>query len=388
MPEVRRRRQWRLPGLVALVVFGVLAIANAPAAADGLIVRGQPGDGSGMQIDAARLSPQPAALARAAAGAQTYVVQPGDTLSAIAARAGLDVAALMARNGLQNPDRLAIGQTLKTGGSVDSQPVLNLPPDGALTGVQLWPWPPRQGQTVAVWLHARAPVTFTAQLDAAAYPVFAQGRHGWALIPIPPLTPPGLHQLVIAAGEQRLVVQIPVQASAFAQINIPAAVADPILAQPAQVQADLARMTALWTIFGADGWTARSRFRLPLAGDTPRTSPYGTRRTYGSDPALSAHAGEDFSAAPGTPVYAPADGTVVLAELMFVRGNAVLIDHGHGVFTGYWHLSKLDVEAGQHVTAGQLLGVVGSTGLSTGAHLHWELRVAGMAVDPLQWVGP
>lgn len=385
MREIGRPAQWRLAALIAL---GVWAIALAPAAADGLIVRARPGDGSGMQIDAARLSPQPAASGRAAIGGQTYVVQSGDTLSAIAARAGLDVAALIALNGLQDPDRLVAGQTLKTGGSVDSRPVLNLPADGALTGVQLWPWPPKQGQTVAVWLHARTPVTFTVQLDAAAYPVIGHGRHGWALIPIPPLAQPGLHRLAIAAGAQRLVVQVPLQAGAFAQINIPAAVADPILAQPAQVQADLARVTALWTLFRPDGWTARSRFRLPLAGDSPRTSPYGTRRTYGSDPALSAHAGEDFSAAPGTPVYAPAAGTVVLAELMFVRGNAILIDHGHGVFTGYWHLSKLDVQAGQPVAAGQLLGAVGSTGLSTGAHLHWELRIAGMAVDPLQWVGP
>ena len=388
MHETGRLGQWGKAALVTLVAFGVLAIATASAAADGLIVRARPGDGSGMQVDAALLSPQPAASGLAATGAPTYVVQPGDTLSAIAARAGLDVAALMAWNSLQDPDRLAVGQTLKTGGSVASRPVLNLPADGALTGVQIWPWPPEQGQTVAVWLHARAPITFTAQLDAAAYPVIGQGRHGWTLIPIPPLTPPGLHRLVLAAGEQRLVVQVPIQPGAFSQINIPAAVADPILAQPAQVQADLTRVTALWTVFGADGWTARSRFRLPLVGDYPRTSPYGTRRTYGSDPTLSAHAGEDFSAAPGTPVYAPADGTVVLAELMFVRGNAVLIDHGHGVFTGYWHLSKLDVQAGQHVTAGQRLGAVGSTGLSTGAHLHWELRIAGMAVDPLQWVGP
>ena len=83
-----------------------------------------------------------------------------------------------------------------------------------------------------------------------------------------------------------------------------------------------------------------------------------------------------------------ADGRVVLAEELFVRGKAVVLDHGNGVFTGYWHLSALDVAEGDVVMRGQLLGKVGSTGLSTGAHLHWELRIAGMAVDPLQWVEP
>jgi len=66
----------------------------------------------------------------------------------------------------------------------------------------------------------------------------------------------------------------------------------------------------------------------------------------------------------------------------------VILDHGDGVFTGYWHMSKLNVNVGDHVIAGQKIGEVGTTGLSTGAHLHWELHVAGMAVDPLQWVEP
>jgi murein DD-endopeptidase MepM/ murein hydrolase activator NlpD len=145
-------------------------------------------------------------------------------------------------------------------------------------------------------------------------------------------------------------------------------------------------MTRLFAGYTQGGWNPRSRFAPPLAGDFRHSSPFGSRRTYGNDPTLSAHAGEDYSAPAGTPVYAPAAGKVVLAEQLFVRGNAVVIDHGHGVFTGYWHLSELAVKAGEQVATGDLLGKVGSTGLSTGAHLHWELRVGGMAVDPLQWM--
>jgi murein DD-endopeptidase MepM/ murein hydrolase activator NlpD len=69
-----------------------------------------------------------------------------------------------------------------------------------------------------------------------------------------------------------------------------------------------------------------------------------------------------------------------------VRGNAILIDHGGGVFTGYWHLSELAASEGQVVEVGDLLGLVGTTGLSTGAHLHWELRIYGIAVDPMQFL--
>jgi murein DD-endopeptidase MepM/ murein hydrolase activator NlpD len=85
-------------------------------------------------------------------------------------------------------------------------------------------------------------------------------------------------------------------------------------------------------------------------------------------------------------VLSPAKGRVVLAEPLQVRGNAVILDHGRGVMTGYWHLSRIDVSVGQEVEAGDLLGLVGNTGLSTGAHLHWEVRVMGIQVDPLQWV--
>ncbi|OQA40000.1 MAG: Murein DD-endopeptidase MepM [Chloroflexi bacterium ADurb.Bin325] len=76
----------------------------------------------------------------------------------------------------------------------------------------------------------------------------------------------------------------------------------------------------------------------------------------------------------------------MLAETLFVRGNGVVLDHGNGVYTGYWHLSELSVAVGEQVTVGQELGKVGSTGLSTGAHLHWELQVNGLPVDPMQWI--
>ena len=116
------------------------------------------------------------------------------------------------------------------------------------------------------------------------------------------------------------------------------------------------------------------------------TSNFGTRRSYNGNLTTGFHGGTDFGGDVGTPIYAPAAGTVVLAERLTVRGNAVLIDHGLGLFSGYWHQSQLAVVAGQEVKPGDLIGFIGDTGLVTGPHLHWELRLNGIAVEPLQWV--
>jgi murein DD-endopeptidase MepM/ murein hydrolase activator NlpD len=76
---------------------------------------------------------------------------------------------------------------------------------------------------------------------------------------------------------------------------------------------------------------------------------------------------------------------VALAEELTVRGKVVIIDHGLGVYSSYYHLSEITVQVGQNVEPGDPIGKVGSTGLSTGCHLHWEIRVGGVYVDPLQW---
>jgi len=258
--------------------------------------------------------------------------------------------------------------------------------DAILTRVQVWPWPPTQGETLAVSVRAHDAVTFTLAFGGRPYTVHSADGVGWSLVPVPPLMAPGYVPLLIGAGEQRLVLNIPVGDARFDTYNIPAASATPILSNAEEVKAETARMTELFADVTDGGWNPHHRFAPPLRGEFRHTSPYGSRRTYGNDPTVSAHAGEDYGAPAGTPVYAPAAGRVVLAETLFVRGNAVVLDHGNGVFTGYWHLSGLDVEPGERVGRGQLLGKVGSTGLSTGAHLHWELRIAGMAVDPLQWI--
>ena len=120
------------------------------------------------------------------------------------------------------------------------------------------------------------------------------------------------------------------------------------------------------------------------------TSRYGTRRTYKAEGAdltyTSFHTGLDFCGGEGLPITAPADGVVIFADHLTVRGNATVIDHGWGVYSGFWHQSEIDVQVGDRVDAGQVIGLVGGTGRVTGAHLHWEIWVNGVQVDPLDWL--
>ena len=122
----------------------------------------------------------------------------------------------------------------------------------------------------------------------------------------------------------------------------------------------------------------------PVVGTV--SSYFGTHRSYDGGPYTSYHSGTDLRAPTGTPVYASAGGRVILAEQLMIHGNMVVVDHGWGVVTGYAHLSTIDVQVGQEVAVGDLLGKVGNTGRSTGAHLHWEVWVGGISVDGLQWL--
>jgi murein DD-endopeptidase MepM/ murein hydrolase activator NlpD len=125
------------------------------------------------------------------------------------------------------------------------------------------------------------------------------------------------------------------------------------------------------------------RFIWPVNGSIgsgfgPRTHPiYGGSRM---------HTGVDIGASQGTPIKAAGDGVVKMAGVNGGYGNWTLIDHGGGLATGYGHQSRIAVSVGQHVSTGEVIGYVGSTGASTGPHLHWEVRVNGNPVDPMGWV--
>ena len=112
------------------------------------------------------------------------------------------------------------------------------------------------------------------------------------------------------------------------------------------------------------------------------TSRFGSGRVFNGR-VTSSHLGVDFSGARGAPVLASNRGVVALADNFFLAGNVVYIDHGGGVVTGYFHLSKTLVSTGDTVARGQKIGLVGATGRVTGPHLHWSARYGALTVDPL-----
>ena len=125
-------------------------------------------------------------------------------------------------------------------------------------------------------------------------------------------------------------------------------------------------------------------FVMPVEGR--HTSAFGLPRRYARGGSVSYHLGTDIAAPTGTPIHATNAGVVRVAGMYPIKGGLVVIDHGFGVTSLYFHQSALAVEVGQPVERAQVIGYVGSTGLSTGPHLHWEMRVDGVPTAPLAWV--
>ena len=132
-------------------------------------------------------------------------------------------------------------------------------------------------------------------------------------------------------------------------------------------QALLASAPSIWPV---RGWVT-SDFSV-------RLDPYTGERTM--------HEGLDVASAVGTPVHAPADGTVVFNGIEGGYGHVLVLDHGYGLKTRYGHLSRIDVKVGEKVKRGQLVAAVGNSGRSTGPHLHYEVRVNGVADNPRKFI--
>ncbi len=128
-------------------------------------------------------------------------------------------------------------------------------------------------------------------------------------------------------------------------------------------------------------------FKWPCPGSGRISSGFGDRESP-TEGASSNHKGIDISAASGTPVVAAASGTVVISTYSASAGNYVMISHGAGVYSVYMHMSYLAVSSGDEVSAGQTIGAVGSTGYSTGPHLHFGIRINGSYVNPTGYVSP
>ena len=157
-----------------------------------------------------------------------------------------------------------------------------------------------------------------------------------------------------------------------------------ITADPAEVQRDHdVRFVEHVAVSGPARW--HGPWILPAEGEV--TGVFGSRRSYDGVPSDGWHHGHDIAADHGDPIVAPAPGRIAWTGELAIHGFGVIIDHGAGVYSGYWHMSLIAVREGVEVAAGDWLGNIGTTGLSTGPHLHWEVIIQGVDVDPVQWMG-
>jgi murein DD-endopeptidase MepM/ murein hydrolase activator NlpD len=170
--------------------------------------------------------------------------------------------------------------------------------------------------------------------------------------------------------------------------NDPALEVDPTTIDPAVTGPEDQWLLSLVSVATPDRYW-NGAFQLPVATPYCIRAGFGDRRSYNGGALHNFHTGVDFgicSQAHPFDIYAAADGVVVFTGLKTVRGNATVIDHGQGVYSAYYHQSEFSVATGETVKAGQLIGKAGATGRVTGPHLHFEIWVNGIQVNPLQWL--
>ncbi len=242
---------------------------------------------------------------------------------------------------------------------------------------------PHDGKTFVVRVSTQGPVSSVSGSIAGRTLRFQPGEAGayWALDGTSPGPADASLDLVIRAVDDvgnatTLSRDLALARTTFAEDNLELT---PDLAK--LITADsLAREEATFDdLYRQDGGPRRweGLFRRPVAGTV--TTEFGTHRSY------EYHPGADFGVALGTPVVAPAAGVVARITRTTLRGNVLVVDHGAGVYSAYAHLQDTKVVVGQKVRPGDLIAHVGNSGLSTGPHLHWELRVNGSDVDPFEW---
>lgn len=313
-----------------------------------------------------------------------YVVRAGDTLSRIALAYHVTLIDLCRANSVTINVPMFPGQALWIPGQPTTA-VKDLP--FPLVNYALSPIPAIQGQTMSIHVSTAGPVEVTGTFMGDLVQIVTQdGTEHFALIGIHAFTAAGVYPLNLVAvlpdgTRTAFKLNVRVDEGGYGTEVITIENAD--LLNTGVTEPEWQRVATVMS-----GFTAQRYFDgmmgLPSSGAI--TSQFGTRRSYNGNPVDTFHSGTDFGAAPGSQVVAPAAGVVVLAEPLPVRGNATIIDHGWGVLTGYWHQDQIQVAVGDVITAGQVIGTVGSTGRSTGPHLHWEMWVSGVQVDPMQWV--
>lgn len=293
-------------------------------------------------------------------------------------------------NGLSGPWQAIPGDVLYSPVPNAESQASGLP--SAIIRAEVASLPLKQGGTAVINVHVQPGVNLSGVLVDKPLRFFPNGEDLTALQGVHALLTPGVYPLRLEAtlpdGSQQTFEQMVVVRSADYPDD-PILIVEPATIDMSVTEPENQQIEAI-TSFSTPQRYWEGRFTSPGVDPTCFTSRYGNRRTYKSSDGVTTirgfHTGADFCGGQGLPIVAPANGVVVFAGPLTVRGNATIIDHGWGVFSGIWHQSEIKVQVGQHVQAGELIGIVGGTGRVTGAHLHWELWVNGVQVDPIDWL--
>ena len=215
-----------------------------------------------------------------------------------------------------------------------------------------------------------------------SHPFFAYDGALYALIGTEPSALPGEYALTVTADGKTLPVSVSVTEKAFDTQYLDVAYAtlsDTLESKEAMAEFDEVLLPLFTAFTETPLWDGA--FLHPLKAEYKVTTSYGTFRTF-SNGSTEWHNAFDYAAKGGSGVFAAADGKVLFAGFLKLTGNTVVIDHGCGVLTWYYHMRDLFVEKDAAVSAGDRIGTVGTTGLSTGNHLHFGVSVGGKLVDP------
>ncbi|GAB4415448.1 MAG: hypothetical protein Kow002_00540 [Anaerolineales bacterium] len=318
----------------------------------------------------------------------------GESLLELAVRHNTSPWALAQINQLDGTWHSLPGDVLYTSGESNETAATGLP--AVFEAASITPLPLKQGGTAVV--RVQVPDGVSLQGKLAEYPLYffpdADGSQV-ALQGIHALQEPGIYPIFLEASlpdgtkqsfEQMLVV-ISGNYPDDPLLYVAPETIDPAVTEPEQQQL----LSVVSQRTPQKYWDGQFISPAITYAETSYfTSRYGNRRTYigqGTELTIySFHTGLDYAGGTGLQITAPAAGKVVFQAPLAVRGNATIIDHGWGVFSGFWHQSEFIVQTGEMVSTGQVIGIVGDTGRVTGAHLHWELWVNGVQVDPLDWL--
>jgi murein DD-endopeptidase MepM/ murein hydrolase activator NlpD len=232
-------------------------------------------------------------------------------------------------------------------------------------------------------------INATLSFGGRQYPMVQSGNRWWTIIGVGAFAQPGLAPVTIAytpaagAAVRSITQSIAITDRDFPVSYITLEPGTASLLAPDIVNNEIAQRASIFS-----GYTTQKLWNGPFRrpADGPLSDGYGEGRSYNGSPVTDYHKGTDFIGGIGDPVYAVAAGRVVFTGELRVRGNAIIIDHGIGVFSAYHHLSAINVATGAVVAPGQRIGNIGSTGLVTGPHLHWELVIRGVEVDGDYWL--